>query len=200
LEDLILYVTDDLPQDKLSHVEKHLASGCRRCTGNLRLLKKLKLAGQLPGLMPTPEELSREIRALDRPRPRRAVGERIRTLVAELVYDSRLRPAPAGLRALGAADRQMLFRFSDYDVDFRFSQLPSSPEFILSGQLLGSSEGVLEPAAYRCHLRPTRGGARTVKLNQLGEFQIDTIKPGRYELFLSAPGIKIMLTTIDLEH
>src|SRR5262245_4752787 len=81
---------------------------------------------------PPPEVVARAQRLL---RQHRAHGARsLRHLVARLIFDSRHRPAVAGLRALGSAGRQLVFEAGEYEVDLRLAS--DGDLHSLSGQVL----------------------------------------------------------------
>ena len=58
--------------------------------------------------------LKRAVKLFETARSRAGVRAAIGRLAAVLVFDSRTRPLPAGVRLTEAADRQLLYRAGDY--------------------------------------------------------------------------------------
>jgi hypothetical protein len=116
--------------------------------------------------------------------------------VAVLSFDSWAgAPLAAGMRALPSEARQMLFAVQGFDIDLRIAPAPGG--FALSGQLLGSgAEGGVELVAL------DGGGAgpprRSVALDALSEFRIDSVHSGTYLITLHLGSDEIVLPPIDV--
>jgi hypothetical protein len=118
-------------------------------------------------------------------------------VAAALRFDSRaVRPEASGMRARGADTRHLLFGAKGRDIDLRIT--PSADTFALTGQVLGPDE------RGSVHLATClRGSARSqswqaATLDDLGEFHIDALVPGTYELTLQLGGEEIVLPPIDV--
>ena len=121
----------------------------------------------------------------------------LRRVAAALSFDSRaVAPEASGMRARGSDTRHLLFSAKGRDVDLRIA--PSADAYTLSGQVLGPDE------RGSVHLATClRGAARSqpwqaATLDDLGEFHIDALVPGTYELTLQLGGDEIVLPPIDV--
>jgi hypothetical protein len=117
--------------------------------------------------------------------------------LARLVFDS-LAPAGApyalGLRGESGASRQWLFSAGEHDVDLRLDHdgLPSPQPWRLSGQVLGpdGARGV------RLAEDAPAGQAFTASLGESGDFRLDRLPAGRWQLFIDFDGWSIVLPPI----
>lgn len=119
----------------------------------------------------------------------------LRHLAALLSFDSWAAPMLApGLRGAGADTRHLLFSTLGRDIDLRVS--PEARQFVLAGQVLGPDEqGWVEL------LRQDEGEtarARRVALDTMGEFRLDGLAIGRYQLTLRLGGDVIVLPPIEV--
>ena len=99
---------------------------------------------------------------------------------AVLSFDSWAAPALApGMRSLRSSTRHLLFAAQGRDIDLRIA--PDGSSFSLAGQILGPDEsGTL--ALTRLDLAGSAALAAT--LDGLGEFRIEAVPPGLYQLSL----------------
>ncbi|MEY2689038.1 MAG: hypothetical protein RL375_3236 [Pseudomonadota bacterium] len=130
------------------------------------------------------------------PRPVAAVGEAAWRLVrAVLSFDSWAQPALAtGMRSTASETRHLLFNAQGRDVDLRIS--PNAGAFLLTGQILGPDErGVLELVT--CDEQGP-GLSRSAALDDMGEFRIDGVDTGTYQLTLRVGDVDIALPAIEV--
>jgi hypothetical protein len=127
--------------------------------------------------------------------PHRAPQSRQRW-VALLSFDSwGSPPVAAGMRALPADFRQLLFTTGVCDVDLRIA--PAAEGYALSGQLLGPD------GAGSVELAPLGGPEaatlrRTVALDAQSEFRIDGVHSGSYLVTVRLAADEIVLPPIDV--
>src|SRR5437879_8593175 len=99
-------------------MERHLASGCRKCRHTAELLRKLVTAARNDSQVQVPDYALRCARAnffLQQP-------EKVQILPripARLLYDSFREPLPTGLRTQQRLSRQALYQAGDYSLDLR---------------------------------------------------------------------------------
>lgn len=121
----------------------------------------------------------------------------LQRVAAALSFDSRASPPEAsGMRARGSDTRHLLFSAKGRDIDLRIA--PSADAFALSGQVLGPDDrGSVHLAT---HLRgASRSKAwQAATLDELGEFHIDALVPGTYEITLQLGSDAIVLPPIDV--
>lgn len=98
-------------------------------------------------------------------------------------------PLALGVRSLRGAGRHLLYSAEGRDVDVRIT--PAAGRFLLAGQVLGPDEtGHVELAAAGA------AGRRLVQLDALGEFHVDALDAGTYELVLRMGADEIVLPPI----
>jgi hypothetical protein len=116
--------------------------------------------------------------------------------VALLSFDSWGSTAvAAGMRALPADFRQLLFTAGGCDVDLRIA--PAAEGYALSGQLLGpDSAGSVELAALGDAEASTR--RRTVALDAQSEFRIDDVHSGNCLITVRLDAGEIVLPPIEV--
>ena len=101
-----------------------------------------------------------------------------------------------GMRSVASDTRHLLFSAQGRDIDLRIS--PAADQFALTGQILGPDEaGVIELAA-RAHDGQKASGARIVPLDALGEFRLDGVPGGTYQMTLRMGGDEIVLPPIEV--
>jgi hypothetical protein len=116
---------------------------------------------------------------------------------AVLSFDSwATAPLAAGLRSTGSATRQLVFSAEGRDVDLRIT--PQGAQFAIRGQVLGPDETgsvalAPEPTAAAAP-EPTQACA----LDDLGEFHLGSVAPGRYCLRLVLPEHEVVLPAFDV--
>ena len=113
-------------------------------------------------------------------------------IAAVLAFDSWSQPAlQHGMRSVASPIRHLLYSARGCDVDLRIT--PHAEAFSLRGQVLGPDEsGVVELSTQR----PDSTGEHVVRvthLNAMGEFRIDGVRQGRYQLTLRVGNDQIAL-------
>lgn len=147
------------------------------------------------GLAVCPPEARTEASRLAQPRPQlvtsdRAIGEQLRHL-AHLIFDSWHTPTLASVRSHSPQSRQLLLRAPDAEINLHV-QAADANHLTLIGQILGpeqrAREAWLVPAALPSHTASPDTQAQAerpygpVRVDDLGEFVLDQIQPGRYLL------------------
>ena len=118
----------------------------------------------------------------------------LRLVHALLSFDSWAAGATAqGLRSLRSPTRHLLFNAEGRDVDLRISR--ATEAYSLAGQVLGRDEaGSVEPL--RLDLAEAR--PQTAGLDALGEFRIDALSPGIYQLTLQLGTDAVLLPPLEV--
>lgn len=114
-------------------------------------------------------------------------------LEAVLSFDSWATPALAsGMRSANASTRFLLFSVQGRDIDLRIA--PEAIGFSLAGQILGPDE------AGQIELSPLNEGAVTqhAALDEMGEFRIEGVASGRYQVTLRVGADQIVLPPLEV--
>lgn len=119
----------------------HLAEGCTQCGVTQAALREVADLADKDSRLDLADGVVRSVKALFAHRqPERA--RELKCLALQLVYDSLLQPAPAGVRSSDAATRRLVFRGEDIALDLVLARDESeSSDLRLSGELVSSDDG-----------------------------------------------------------
>ena len=170
-----------LPAEDHASMQAHLAGGCAKCKSLMEFCGKVTVTAQTLSTVQVPESALRLARAIFpirmQDRPKR--GNRI---PIEMIFDSFLVPATAGLRATWQVGWQGLYRAGDCSVDLRIE-----PELLTSrAAVIGQIANHMQPGQGMENLSISlRAGnevvAETVS-NRFGEFQMEYEQRSRLKL------------------
>jgi hypothetical protein len=125
-------------------------------------------------------------------------GAALRLVAAVLRFDSWAQPAVAtGMRAGASDTRHLLFSAMGRDVDLRIS--PVADRFALTGQILGPDASGSVELAMQGGVEAGGAGApgiHTAALDELGEFRLDGVPGGTYQVTLRMGDDEIVLPAI----
>jgi len=170
-----------------STMREHLATGCPECrqaAGFCDNLTRLCLA-MAPNR--APEAAVRDARAIfpvrrpDRP-------ERTIRIPIELIYDSFLVPAPAGMRSSWQVGWQGLYRAGDCSLDLRIEPEFQSSRAALIGQISNHTLPEIEMANVVIRLKLGSLVVAETVSNRFGEFQMEYEQQGRLQLCVYLDG------------
>lgn len=130
--------------------------------------------------------------------PGQVVGAALALVRAVLSFDS-WAPAPAGMavRGLPSDTRHLVFSAMGRDIDLRIAPTPG--HYVVSGQILGPDEaGSIELVAAPEGEGAAAAQPRLAALDSLGEFRLDGVPGGRYQLTLHLAGEQVLLPPIEV--
>ena len=113
-------------------------------------------------------------------------------LIAALGFDSSAAsPTALGVRAAGAATRQLLYNVEGHGIDLRIAA--AGDQWAFSGQVLG-------PDSYGSAVLADAQGQAVgeAPLDELGEFRLPAVAAGRYTLTFRLRSVEIVLPPIDV--
>ena len=187
-EQLIDYLDNRLEGAQASRVADHLATGCTDCGEIREWFAQLRdTVSSDDSVAPPAWVFKRAIRIFDTERHSPKLAERIGNAIAALIFDSFARPALAGVRSTETANRQLLYRAEDYGIDLQI--LPAEQNHAdLIGQVLRENDPTFESVA-GLTLRFAREGKALLSTvtDERGEFKINGIKQGVYDLQIELP-------------
>ena len=189
-EELIDYVDGQVPDATRNQIGQHLAD-CAECVELKLEIQSLVLRLQADASNEPPAELVQWGNRLFQPLAQPSTGARLRKLVAALVFDTFDQPMLAGVRHVGMAARQLLYRAGDVDIDVKIESMESNERITLVGQVLATSTKFLEntPVKLESH-GMTRFKTMT---NLVGEFSFDEVPKDTYHLSVDLPEGQITL-------
>jgi len=118
-------------------------------------------------------------------------GQKIRKIVASLVFDTFDEPMLSGVRRVGAPPRQLLFRAGDVDVDVKIEAMETKDRISLVGQVLSNQEKFFDNTLVKLE---SHDMVRYKTLtNFVGEFVFDEVPKDTYHLSVDLPEGQITL-------
>src|SRR5712691_10568158 len=164
-------------------MERHLASGCRKCRQTTDLLHKVVAATRNDSRIQVPDYALRCARAiflLQQPE-KVQILPRIRT---RLLYDSFREPLPAGVRTQQRLSRQALYQAGDYSLDLRLENESGTSRVTLVGQIQNRKQPGKRLGGVPALLFSGKQVVGQAVSNSLGEFQMEYAPTKRLRLYL----------------
>jgi hypothetical protein len=184
-EEWIDFVNQIVTAGRKEAMQKHLATGCKRCSETVSLWQKVsKTAAAEASYQPSADAVRLAKAAFVT--TRRPQTEKQSRGLIEVLFDSFLQPAVAGARSVVIGTRQMLYRADPYQIDIQIEPKPGSNRLVITGQLLDLSNPGVIGRDIRVTLSNHRGHSVIAGTNQFGEFSGEVENSG--DLELSIPG------------
>jgi len=181
-------------QEQRQAMESHLKH-CKKCEKVFSMWQRVNEIAHRRQATDPPDATVRSVKgmyAIHGPKARRP----IKSLVAELLFDSFQSPLQAGVRSSGAAARQLLFGSGEYRVDLRIEPQMDSEKVVLVGQVLNAANP--DKTVDSASVALVRGGKVLAKslTNNLGEFQLEHDLKSNFELRVTLPGNAQMIVPL----
>jgi len=125
------------PADRTS-MEEHLSSGCRKCAGTARQMRKLAAVADSEARYKAPGhavDYVKAIHPLQAPESVDVANNHMR-----LTYDSFREPLPAGIRSQGQIIRHTRYQVGDHSLDLRQEIARGRSQVVLVGQITNQKE------------------------------------------------------------
>jgi hypothetical protein len=174
--------------DRRREMQDHLRD-CQECSGLMRFCERVAEACGRIAQYQVPEAVVEKARAI---LPARPVPEPKRAfrIPIELIYDSFLVPAPAGLRSSWQIGWQALFQAGDCSVDLRVEPELRSSKASLIGQISNHMAPQAEMGDIPVFLKSGKQVVAETRSNRFGEFQMEYQQQGRLQLCIYLDGGK----------
>jgi hypothetical protein len=196
-EEWVDFVNQVIASNQRDAMQKHLATGCKRCTETVSLWQRVsKTAATEVGYQP-PAYTVRLAKATFATAGIAQAREGSRGLI-EVLFDSFRQPAVAGARSIVIGTRQMLYRADPYQIDVQIEPKPGSNRLVITGQLLDLSHPGVIGRDIQVTLSNRRGNTVLAATNQFGEFSGEIENSG--DLELSIPGNEDQPIVISLRN
>ena len=195
------FVERRLPPAEGDEVQAHLDARCAHCAATVAWLAKvLDLMATDGSREPPAAVVERALHIFSESPATPSLRERI---VALLTFDSYQAPAAGGARHAGGTGRQLVYRAANIDIDLHVYPQGHS-EVGLLGQLLpreADDEVVDEIAGagiVLAHPGLALTSATAGAADEIGEFVLSHIPPGRYDLHVVLSRRDIVVEGLDL--
>jgi hypothetical protein len=147
-------------------IEKHLATGCARCTRAVTLYRRVASTARDESQWdPPPAVVARAADIFAIPAPR--VEPLTHRFVPRLIFDSLRQPLPAGMRASNSVTRHVLYRADDFFIDLRIDREHGARRGSIVGQVAPRTDTV------SVLLIDRRNIVARLSVNAFGEFHFD---------------------------
>jgi hypothetical protein len=196
-EEWVDFVNQVFASKQREAMQKHLATGCKRCTDTVSLWQKVSKTASAEASYQPSADAVRLAKARYLTTRLNTTQKDPRNLI-EVLFDSFLQPAVAGARSVVIGTRQMLYRADPYQIDIQIEPKPSSNRLVITGQLLDFSHPGVIGRDIQVTLSNHRGHSVIAATNQFGEFSGEIENSG--DLELSIPGTGEQPTVISLRN
>jgi len=179
-------------------MEEHLEGGCESCPKTVSRWQRIRRAATAePGYQPPPGAVRIAQAAFAGSKWTRK-GNRAGDVI-ELLFDSFLQPALAGVRSAGAGTRRMLYRADPFQVDLQIEAPIGGRSVVVTGQLLDLRHPEVVGRDVPFILSNLRGRVVQATTNQFGEFREEIESSGDLELvFHGASDRPVMISLQDI--
>jgi hypothetical protein len=162
-------------------MREHLASGCSECAPFANFFSELNDVCRSMASNAVPDSVLRQAYALF-PVSAPSRAKRTLRLPVELIFDSFLAPAPAGLRATWQVGWQGLYRAGDCTLDLRIEPELRSARASVIGQISDHTSPEHHMSDVGICLKSGRLVVAETRSNQFGEFQLEYEQRSRLQL------------------
>ena len=197
LDELLDLLQGELSEDKRGAVQRHVEAGCVRCHREMSRLRDLLEVVTNPCLLDPPEWLFRHAVVLFRQRLKDPSPSRISRILAFLVIDNFAESRLLGLRHIDPSSRQMLYRAGAYEIDLLIERSETTPGVDLLGQVRPCGEGIPPFGEAIVELWRDDQLVGTAKINPMGDFVLEGIPEGIYDVRLQREGDEIHITGLQ---
>lgn len=184
-------------------IREHLATDCPHCLQNQQWLLEVQRIAPLDNSFEFPAAVTNHILSWMPVKPERTP---LRTLIAQLIFDSFTAQPLAEARSVALTDaqadsfaaRQLLFQVEGIDVDLRIEKAADAASFELLGQVLRQDVPHAALAGQVVHLWHDDDQPIAVNLDAEGMFKIGALPPEIYELRILLPDGVIAIPEISI--
>ena len=188
-EELVNYLEGQASSGERAALETHLAS-CKDCVEMKEDTQVLLTQLKADASFEPPADLLQWGINLFQPVMRPEVGG-LRKIIASLIFDTYDQPMLAGVRHVGLAPRQLVFRAGDVDVDVKIQSMEANDRVTLVGQVLSNSAKFFDNTPVKLE---SHGTVRyRTSTNLVGEFSFDEVPKDDYHLSVDLPEGQVTL-------
>jgi len=197
-ENWLDYVRGLSPAPKAIIIKQHLEKGCQICHQSFQLWRTVAETARSEIPHEVPEHLVLAIQAAYIAWSRRHLFPR-RARMALLIFDSWLKPLPAGVRNDSPLPRRIIERAGPWLIDLRFEPAAGKRMFLM-GQVLRSGKHGEARVNLPILLMSPDALLMETSANQFGEFQLQFDQANGLRIYIDVPRqrpIGILLPDLD---
>jgi len=189
------FVNHVASNDQQAAMQKHLATGCKRCTETVSLWQKVSKTAAVEVSYQPPPDTVRLAKAAFVTSGLAQTKKESKGLI-EVLFDSFQQPALAGARSVVIGTRQMLYRADPFQIDIQIEPKLGSNRLVITGQLLDLSHPGVIGRDIQVTLSNHRGSTVLAATNQFGEFSGEVENSGDLELSIPGEGEKPIVISL----
>ena len=189
------FVNHVASNDQQEAMQKHLATGCKRCTETVSLWQRVSKTAALEASYQPPPDTVRLAKAAFVTSGLAQTKKESKGLI-EVLFDSFQQPALAGARSVVIGTRQMLYRADPFQIDIQIEPKLGSNRLVITGQLLDLSHPGVIGRDIQVTLSNHRGSTVLAATNQFGEFSGEVENSGDLELSIPGEGEKPIVISL----
>jgi len=194
-EEWIDFSNQVLSTGKRGVMEKHLEQGCKRCAKTLSTWQRVRQSAAVEANYQPPATAVRIAKATFVASPL-GRGAKSKGTLAELIFDSFLRPVVEGARSVANGTRQMLYRADPYQVDVSIERKPGANRIVVTGQLQNSRQPDVPCRDVPVMISNLRGNVVQTLTNEFGEFREEIKDSGDLELVFTGSDDKPVIISL----
>jgi hypothetical protein len=181
------FARDLVSEENAIRMREHLAAGCSPCREVVDFCHKLAHTCRSMASYRAPDSAVRLARAVF-PMPQRAERKQPFRIPIELVFDSFLAPAPAGMRSAWQAGWQALYHAGDCALDLKAEPEVESPQAAVIGQISKRTAPETDMADLLVCLKAGHAVVAETRSNRFGEFQMEYQQQDGLQLWIYLEG------------
>jgi len=189
------FVNHVASNDQQAAMQRHLATGCKRCTETVSLWQKVSKTAAVEASYQPPPDTVRLAKAAFVTSGLAQTKKESKGLI-EVLFDSFQQPALAGARSVVIGTRQMLYRADPFQIDIQIEPKLGSNRLVITGQLLDLSHPGVIGRDIQVTLSNHRGNTVLAATNQFGEFSGEVENSGDLELSIPGEGEKPIVISL----
>jgi len=162
-------------------MKEHLEQGCKRCSKIVLLWQRVRQTAETEANYRPPSDAVRIAKA-SFAGSNLTMGQKRPDSLAELLFDSFLKPVLEGARSSSIGTRHMLYRADPFQIDLLIESQAGGRSVVVTGQLLDLRHAEIVGHDLRVTLSNLRGREVQAAMNQFGEFCQEIENSGNLEL------------------
>ncbi len=197
IDQLYALAQNQLSDSEAERMRTHLGAECTRCQQLFDKLHRVLTVTAGRSLIEPPDWLIQQVRALfnrEKSKAQNGLVERIRGF---LVIDSFAEGRLLGFRGAGPSSRHMLYRAGGYEVDLSIDYLEASQSVEIIGQSMPVIGNLSAVAGAGVDLLDGSNVAASTRMNEFGEFILDDVREGVYDLRIRFKDAEINIAALQ---